>query len=62
MLQEAIVNLWTGRYMVAESEDALYVAFMGTKQLRDIWTNARLGMTSLWPDQAGCYQDEVICV
>lgn len=48
--------------MVAESEDALYVAFMGTKQLRDIWTNARLGMTSLWPDQAGCYQDEVICV
>lgn len=47
------------RYMVAESSDALYVAFMGTKQMRDVWTNASVGMASLRADQADYDHDEV---
>ena len=35
--------------MVAQSRDALYVAFMGTKQRHDILTNANVGMAPLWP-------------
>ena len=36
------------RYMLARSDDALYVAFMGTKQLVDFVTNVNLGQTSIW--------------
>ena len=38
------------RHMVAASADALFVAFMGTKQQRDILANAKIGMTPLWQD------------
>lgn len=36
--------------MVAQSKDALYVAFMGTKQRRDIVTNAKIGLVPIWPE------------
>lgn len=29
-----------GRYLLAEDEDTIYVAFMGTKQRRDLVVNA----------------------
>ncbi len=38
-----------GRLLVAEGEDALYVAFMGTKQRRDVLTNADARQVPLWP-------------
>ena len=37
---------------MAESADALFVAFMGTKQRRDILANAKVGMTPLWQEDA----------
>ena len=39
------------RYLVAESADTLYVAFMGTKQFRDILTNADVRLVRLWPEE-----------
>ena len=39
------------RYMVAESNDALYVAFMGTKQMRDMAANANISLSALWPTE-----------
>ena len=41
------------RYMLARSDDALYVAFMGTKQLVDFVTNVNLGQTSIWDGGEG---------
>lgn len=38
------------RYVLAESEEALYVAFIGTKQGRDIVTNANIMQQPLWAD------------
>lgn len=38
------------RYMLAEDADALYVCFIGTKQRRDIVTNANIMQDILWPD------------
>lgn len=40
------------RYLLAESEEALYVAFIGTKQRRDIMTNANIMQQPLWPDSS----------
>lgn len=37
------------RVLVAEGGDALYVAFMGTKQRRDLLTNANAVLVPLWP-------------
>lgn len=45
--------------MLGESRDALYIAFMGTKQRRDIIANARIGMAPLWPNDFPA--NEVIC-
>lgn len=39
------------RYLLAQSADTLYVAFMGTKQFRDILTNADARLVQLWPNQ-----------
>ena len=36
------------RVLTAEGEGALYVAFMGTKQRRDLLTNANAMQTPLW--------------
>lgn len=36
------------RVLIAEGEGALYVAFMGTKQRRDLLTNANAMQTPLW--------------
>lgn len=38
------------RYLLAEDNDALYVSFIGTKQRRDIMTNANIMQENLWPD------------
>ena len=46
-LQHALPHV-SHRYMLAKSDDALYVAFMGTKLLADFVTNANLGQASLW--------------
>lgn len=37
------------RYLLAEDDDALYVSFIGTKQRRDIMTNANIMQENLWP-------------
>ena len=36
--------------MLAEDEDTLYVAFMGTKQRRDLVANAAVLQVLLWPE------------
>ena len=41
------------RVLVAEGKDALYVAFMGTKQRRDLLTNANAVLVPLWPATGG---------
>ena len=40
------------RYLLAESKDALYAAFIGTKQRRDIMTNANIMQEAMWHDPA----------
>lgn len=35
--------------MVAECDDAIYVAFMGTKQVRDLFANANASLVPIWP-------------
>ena len=37
------------RYIIASSADALYVAFMGTKVLRDYLADANYLQAALWP-------------
>lgn len=39
-----------GRYLLAEAGDALVVTFMGTKQRRDLLTNANLILEPVWPE------------
>ena len=39
------------RYLLAEGEDTLYVAFMGTKVKGDLITNARIYQELLWGEQ-----------
>ena len=41
-------NVCACRVLVAEGSDALYVAFMGTKQRRDLLTNANAVLMPLW--------------
>ncbi len=38
------------RFLLAESEDALWVAFMGTKNARDLLTNGHILMGPVWPE------------
>ena len=38
------------RFLLAESEDALWVAFMGTKNARDLLTNGHILMGHVWPE------------
>lgn len=38
------------RYLLAEAGDALVVTFMGTKQRRDLLTNANLILEPVWPE------------
>lgn len=38
-----------GRYLLAEAGDALVVTFMGTKQRRDLLTNANVILEPVWP-------------
>lgn len=40
--------------MLAQSDDTLYVAFMGTKQFRDVLTNVDARLVRLWPDEVIC--------
>ena len=40
------------RFLLAESEDALWVAFMGTKSARDLLTNGHILMGLVWPELA----------
>ena len=39
------------RYLLAEGEDSIFVAFMGTKLKGDLITNARVYQELLWGDQ-----------
>ena len=43
------VQIGMRRYLLAESKDVLYVAFVGTKQRRDIMTNANIMHEAMWP-------------
>ena len=40
------------RYAVADSPEALYVAFVGTKQRRDYWTLAAIRQQAMWPEDS----------
>ena len=40
------------RCIMAEAEGALYVAFMGTKQRRDLVANAQVMQDPVWPEEA----------
>jgi hypothetical protein len=40
--------------MLAQGDDTLYVAFMGTKQFRDVLTNVDARLVRLWPDEVIC--------
>ena len=37
------------RYLLATSETAVYVAFMGTKAVRDLLTDVNYVQAKLWP-------------
>ena len=39
--------------MLAEDEDTLYVAFIGTKQRRDLVANAAVLQVLFWPELDG---------
>ena len=43
--------------MIGEGEGALYVAFMGTKQRRDLVANAQVIQDPVWPEDATALQD-----
>ncbi len=45
------------RCIMAEADGALYVAFMGTKQRRDLVANAQVMQDPVWPDQAAGLAD-----
>ena len=40
------------RYLIAEGEEILYVAFMGTKLRSDLITNAKLYQEQLWTESS----------
>ena len=42
--------LSAGRCLLGEADGALYMAFMGTKQRRDLVTNAQVLQEPLWPE------------
>lgn len=37
---------------MADSPEALYVAFVGTKQRRDYWTLAAIRQQPMWPEDS----------
>lgn len=37
--------------MIGESGDTQYIAFMGTKQKRDLVANVNMGQEVLWPEE-----------
>ncbi len=41
------------RYVVGTSDEAMYVAFMGTKAMRDIISDVNYVQTALWPGLLG---------
>ena len=42
--------LCAGRRLLGEADGALYMAFMGTKQRRDLVTNAQVLQEPVWPE------------
>ena len=46
----SLASICTFRYLLATSGDALFCAFMGTKQPRDLLTNGNVLREELWPD------------
>eukprot|EP00884_Botryococcus_braunii_P014665 jgi/Botrbrau1/2319/Bobra.39_1s0008.1 len=66
-LPEALVTIrqmqWTRehvqhRYLLAEGEGRMYVAFMGTKQRRDLVTNANILQEPVWPELVESVDDD----
>jgi len=51
-VQQALPHV-SHSYMLAKSNEALYVCFMGTKQLADFLTNVNLGQASVWDAVGG---------
>ncbi|CAL8465334.1 g4869 [Coccomyxa elongata] len=45
------------RSVIGEADGALYVAFMGTKQRRDLVANAQVIQEPVWPEDAAAFQD-----
>lgn len=46
------------RYLIAEGEGRMYVAFMGTKQRRDLVTNANILQEPVWPELVETLDDD----
>ncbi len=45
------------RSVIGEADGALYVAFMGTKQRRDLVANAQVIQDPVWPEDAAAFQN-----
>ena len=44
------MSLQWSRCLLGEADGALYMAFMGTKQRRDLVTNAQVLQEPIWPE------------
>ena len=47
------------RYVLSETKETLYVAFMGTKQRRDLIANASVIQDAVWPQVKGGSHDMI---
>lgn len=50
----------THSYLLATSGDALYVAFMGTKQPRDLVTDAAILHEAVWAESVALAADQQV--
>lgn len=53
-----MIGIWGRRYLIAEGEGRLYVAFMGTKQRRDLVANANILQEPVWPELVDTNDDD----
>ena len=49
-------------YLLATSKDAMYVAFMGTKQARDLVVDARFLHRPVWAESLALAADDKVCL
>ena len=52
------MSLQGSRCLLGEADGALYMAFMGTKQRRDLVTNAQVLQEPIWPEDLSSDQQD----